>query len=248
MIVCKNCATAYTGDFCYHCGQAAATDRITVRQILTDTFFSVVKVNRGFLFTVKELSLRPGAAIEAYVAGKRLLYYAPHKYLFLIGTIATFLTARYRPFSGEYASGMIFNGGINAFFREFLQYADAYTTVINIITIPVFALFSWLLFRAHAFNYAENLVLNAYITSQQLLLFILLVPALEVMPAAKTWLLPGYTLLTVVYNGWVYVAFFRSQKIKIRNGIVRAAVAMLLAYLGQLLFNLLVFYGQRQWL
>ena len=237
-MVCKNCTCSFDGLYCYHCGQPAATRRITTREILTDILFSVVKVNRGFLFTAKELSLRPGEAIRLYLAGQRVAYYAPHKYLFFIGAVTSFLTSRYHSFSGEYSSVRAFDGGTHSFLRAFFAYADTYATLINIVTIPVFALFSFLLFRRSGYNYAEHLVLNTYITAQQLLLFIGWLPLAQVLPVRSDGLLGLYVAVTLAYNLWVYVQFCGSRT---AAGVLRAVAAMGLAYLGQLLLNLLFF-------
>jgi hypothetical protein len=237
-MVCKNCTHAFEGLYCYHCGQPAATSRITTREILTDALFSVVKVNRGFLFTARELSLRPGKAIRLYLAGQRVTYYAPHKYLFFIGAITSFLTSRYHTFSGGYTSVNAFGGDTHSFFGAFFAYADAYATLINIVTIPVFALFSFLLFRRSGYNYAEHLVLNTYITSQQLLLFIIWLPLTQAVPLPVDGLLGLYVAVTLGYNLWVYVQFCGART---AASLLRAIAAMGLAYLGQLLLNLLFF-------
>jgi hypothetical protein len=237
-MVCKNCTRPFEGLYCYHCGQPAATRRITTREILTDTLFSVVKVNRGFLFTAKELSLRPGAAIRRYLAGQRVAYYAPHKYLFFIGAVTSFLTSRYHSFSSEYTSVDAFGGDTHSFLRAFFAYADTYATLINIVTIPVFALFSFLLFRRSGYNYAEHLVLNTYITAQQLLLFIGGSPC----PGCRYGLTGCWACtwpLRWAYNLWVYVQFLRRRT---AASVLRAVAAMGLAYLGQLLLNLLFFH------
>ncbi len=238
-MVCKNCTRPFEGLYCYHCGQPAATHRITTREILTDAIFSVVKVNRGFLFTAKELSLRPGKAIQLYLAGQRVTYYAPHKYLFFIGAVTSFLTSRYHSFSDEYTSVGSFDGGTHTFLRAFFQYADTYATLINIVTIPVFALFSFLLFRRSGYNYAEHLVLNTYITSQQLLLFIGWLPFTRAMPLPVDWLLGLYVAITLGYNLWVYLQFCGART---AASLLRAVAAMGLAYLGQFLLNLLFFH------
>ncbi len=238
-MVCKNCTHAFEGLYCYHCGQPAATSRITVREILSDAIFSVVKINRGFLFTARELSLRPGRAIGNYIAGQRVTYYAPHKYLFFIGAVTSFLTSRYHSFSDQYTAAGSFDEGTHAFLRAFLAYADAYATLINIVTIPVFALFSFLLFRRSGYNYAEHLVLNTYITSQQLLLFILWLPLTQAMPLPVDGLLGLYVAVTLGYNLWVYVQCCGART---AASLLRAVAAMGLAYLGQLLLNLLFFH------
>jgi hypothetical protein len=207
-------------------------------EILKDALFSVVQVNRGFLFTAKELSLRPGTAVRDYLSGHRVDYYSPPKYLFFIGAITSFLTTRYHPFSGEYTSAGAFDGGVHAFLIAFFQYADVYATLVNVISIPVFALFSFLLFLRSGYNYAEHLVLNGYITAQQLLLFIAWLPLTRVAPLPVHWLLGGYVAVTLGYNLWTYVQFYR---VRTAAGWLLAVAAMGLAYLGQFLLNVLFY-------
>ncbi len=93
------------------------------------------------------------------------------------------------PFLEEYTSAGAFGGGIHVFLIAFFQYADRYATLINVISIPVFALFSFLLFHRSGYNYAEHLVLNAYITSRQLLLYIGRLPLTNVIPLPVDWML-----------------------------------------------------------
>ncbi len=236
--ICKNCAHCLDGPYCCNCGQSAGTRRIMTGEVLKDALFSVVQVNRGFLFTAKELSLRPGKAVQGYLTGHRVDYYSPHKYLFFIGAITSFLTSRFHSFSGEYKSAGAFDGSLHAFLGAFFQYADAYATLVNVISIPVFALFSFLLFRRSGYNYAEHLVLNAYITAQQLLLFIGWLPLTRVVPLPVHWMLGLYVAITLGYNLWAYLQFCG---VRTGSGFARVVAAMVLAYLGQFLLNLLFF-------
>jgi hypothetical protein len=240
--VCKNCQTASKGNFCYHCGQAIATRRLEVKQLVSETFFSVVNVNRGqgFIYTVKALCTRPGEAIRQYIQGRRIVYYPPHKYLLLIGAVAAFFSTRYHFFSGQPTSGFL-SMEADSLLVAFWLYADTYTTLINIVTIPVFALFSWL-FRRKAYNYAENIVLNAYITSQQLLLFICMVPLFEFYSTASGYLINFYIVATLLYNVWVYKQFFELNR---WTGVLCAGFIILSAYVCQFLLNLLFFIAAR---
>ncbi len=102
----------------------------------------------------------------------------------------------------------------------------------------MFALFSFLLFRRSGYNYAEHLVLNTYITSQQLLLFIGWLLLTRALPVPAEGMLGLYVALTLGYNLWVYVQFCGART---AAGFMRAFVAMGLGYLGQLLLNLLFF-------
>lgn len=239
-IVCKNCHTASKGNYCYHCGQAITTRRLEVKQLLSETFFSVVNVNQGqgFIFTLKSLCTKPGEVIREYIQGRRIVYYPPHKYLLLIGAVAAFFSTRYHFFSGQPASGIL-DEEADSLLAGFWLYADTYTTLINIVTIPVFALFSWL-FRRKAYNYAENIVLNTYITSQQLLLFICMVPVFVFYSTAPgyVYLIDCYIVATMLYNVWVYKQFFGFRR---WTGVLCAGLIMLSAYVCQFLLNLLFF-------
>jgi hypothetical protein len=236
-IVCKNCMNTCSGNFCYHCGQRTATGRLTLRQLGLSAFFTLTNVNQGFLYTIQALWRRPGKAVREYAAGRRVNYYPPHKYVLLIGAAATFFAARYQFFSTRYAF-MGEQAVTDTLPAGFLAYADTYTTVINVVTIPVFALFSWWLLSKNAWNYAENMVLNSYITAQQLLLFVCMAPLFEIHFFPHQFLLPFYILLTLLYNVWVYVQFFRLSGWK---GFALATVVMVAAYGCQFLLNLLFF-------
>jgi hypothetical protein len=81
-------------------------------------------------------------------------------------------------------------------------------------------------------------VLNAYITSQQLLLFICMVPVFEVYSTAPGYLIDSYIVATLLYNVWVYKQFFGFKR---WTGVLCAALIMLSAYVCQFLLNLLFF-------
>ncbi|QHT71775.1 DUF3667 domain-containing protein [Rhodocytophaga rosea] len=234
--VCKNCNTPCKGNYCYHCGQATATRQLEVKPLLWEAFFSVVDVNQGFIFTLKSLCIKPGEAIREYIEGRRIKYYPPHKYVLLIGAVAAFFSTRYHFFSGQPTSGIL-SIASDSRLAGFWLYADTYTTLINIITIPVFAIFSWLL-RRKAYNYAENIVLNTYITSQQLLLFVSMVPLFECYSTTPRYVINFYVVVTLLYNVWVYKQFFGFKR---WTGVLCAAFMMFSAYICQFLLNLLFF-------
>jgi hypothetical protein len=238
VIICKNCKTVCEGNycFCYHCGQSTTTCRLEVSKQLSESFFSVVMVNKGFLFTVKSLTTMPGKAIREYIQGHRVVYYPPSKYLLLIGAIVAFFSTRYHFFSGQLTSVMV-SEEADTLLSSFWVYADTYTTVINILTIPVFAFFTWM-FRSATYNFAENIVLNTYITAQQLLLFICMVPIFEIYATTPQYLLDFYIVVTLIYNVWVYKQFFELQS---WTGVISAALILIPAYISQFLLNLLIF-------
>ncbi|MCB0631023.1 MAG: DUF3667 domain-containing protein, partial [Lewinella sp.] len=64
---CKNCNQTAGGNFCAHCGQSTKVDKINLPNFLRELSEGVFQINRGFFFTLKELFVRPGYSIRAYL-------------------------------------------------------------------------------------------------------------------------------------------------------------------------------------
>jgi len=243
-MVCQNCEKDFEGNYCHNCGQKSTVERITFLGLLSEAFYEVIHFEKkeGFLKTVKVLTFDPGKSIRSYLEGKRKKLYPSSKYLFFIGAIATILTLRYHFFSHNVhelpLEDLLYSS--KEFLINFSIYVEEYTTIINIITIPVFTLFSWVFFRYSGKNYAENLILNTYITAHQLALIIVFAPFFEFFPAMKDpILIPLYVVLTLVYNYWVLKDFFGVAGISEH---ARVVLAIFYSYIGQLIVNLIVFY------
>jgi len=107
-ILCKNCNSKLTGDYCSECGQAVKDMNLS--------FFSFIKEFTGNLFsldskiflTLNYLITKPGYLSTEYVVGKRMTFTLPSRlYLFIsIFVIALFSliqqdSTRYMKFSTE---------------------------------------------------------------------------------------------------------------------------------------------------
>jgi hypothetical protein len=249
-INCPNCAHDYFGNFCNECGQKSTDLKYTLKGMLYDIFFSTFHIEKkGLPYTIRELILRPGIAINKVVNGQRLYLYPAFKYLVLMGAIVIIFSLRYNFFHNE-ATQISENKTLpmwlgldmehEVFLENFFKFAEDEATLLNIMAVPVFALFSWLLLSRGRYNFAENLILNTYITAQQLFFLLWLVPFFEIFQA-KQLLIGIYTISMMVYNGWVFIQFFSYGKNKWAT-IVLTIFAVLLAYIYQLPINILVYY------
>lgn len=93
IIACKNCATRYRGRYCPSCGQKARTGRLNWMALWDNLAYSVTNMDRGFLFTVKELFTRPGYMMQDYILGKRINYFRPFSMMVILTTVYVFLAA-----------------------------------------------------------------------------------------------------------------------------------------------------------
>lgn len=236
MVTCKNCANVFTGKYCNQCGQSANVKRFSFGYFLKESFFSSLDIENGFFTTLWVLLVRPGRAIREYLEGRRVSLYVPAKFLVLFGAIATFLAVRYQLFTqGEYSASL---PGLSAYLQSFFNYAEENTTVINLISIPAFALSTFLVFRRKGYNYTEHLILNIYITAMQLVMLIVFFPLLEFAPSLHREIILCYTAITILYNAWAYIRFFEIRKPK---QLLQLLLVLLLAYLGQFVLNLVLY-------
>ena len=89
---CLNCHDHYTGRFCPRCGQAAITDRFSMK-VAAENFADAYGMGeRGMFRTMRDLILRPGYLILDYLRGMRVSYFAPFKLFFLLFALSTLVT------------------------------------------------------------------------------------------------------------------------------------------------------------
>ncbi|MGB3465701.1 MAG: DUF3667 domain-containing protein [Cyclobacteriaceae bacterium] len=234
---CKNCQLIYKGHYCPRCGQNAGVKKFDFSYFIKESFISSLDIENGFFPTIRLLTLRPGEALRAYLQGKRLSLTVPMRYLLVMGTIAAWISIRYKIFAGENA-GEAPIALLNFIEKEFWEYATEFLTVLNIVTVPIFALFSYLFFRSSGYNYSENLILNVYTTAHQLFFLLVCFPFIELFPVLKSELLFVYFAITLLYNIWVYLSFFDQWYL---IGLLKTAGALVTAYTVQLFVNYGIF-------
>ncbi len=160
--VCLNCEAVVPGHFCGHCGQEAHTHRFTLGHVLHEIPHTILHVDKGLFYTSKEMMLRPAATLRNYLAGQRIRHFKPLAYVLLIAGLSSFIYAvlhlhTYNP--NEPSMGP---AG-----REMQEHISAgsgkYMSWFMAGSLPLTALITWGLLRRVRFNYAECLIINAYI-------------------------------------------------------------------------------------
>lgn len=233
-------------------------ERFTVKGMINDELYNLMHLERRkFFYTAWDLTVRPAESIKKLLSGYRRYLYPYFNYLILVGTITIFLSVRYKFFVSGYDIGDQNNVledilgwmGFDRQFRiDFFSYAEEFATIVNIVAIPVFALMSFVFFRRCRYNLAEHFVLNVYIGAQQLFFLWFTIPFLELFPNAKDIVIAIYTVLTIIYNIWVFTTFFEGNK---ALNIIKSIVAITIAFILQTPLNYGVFYLLRpfiQWL
>lgn len=149
-----------------------------MRQWVADELFLF---DKGFLFTVKEVMLRPVATVESYLSGATVRYANPYKLLIIVLSLFALLISVASPsvnvssLLDEWPSAWSMDS-FSYFMENWPQ-----LLVINVFfyfafTQPLWSLFGWLFFRKRGFNYVEHLIAWSYF-SCSLLTWILVVVA-----------------------------------------------------------------------
>lgn len=240
MIFCKNCGSEVAENYCPKCGQKSDTHRFTIKHILHDFFHSFTHVDSGILYLIKELFIRPGTVIREYTEGKRKKYFNPFQYLVLSTAAVVFITIKF-DLSTLIMGNVQMKGELaGAFQQQFIKFLYQYFNVFQFGIIPVTSLYSYLFFRKSGYNYAENLVLNSFLTAQRHLIFILFSPLLYAFKDSAQKINSAFLFLYTIYFIWAYLGFFK-PKGKIW-AVIKALIISILFFVTSGIIILLVFY------
>ena len=206
---CANCLRAIDASdqrFCPACGQATPAHRIDWHFLGHELEHSVLHMDRGILFTLRRLVLRPGDLLRDYIDGRRADIVKPLMLLMILSAAIVFLTS-------ALGTGVVVHPrGETAAQAEFLRQLDDWMTghfvLVTLLLLPLEALAFKLVFGGkRGLNYPEWLVVTAYLTSQTLLFWILGLLLQRWVPQVPQWVL----LLSAVYATFTLVQFFRDE-------------------------------------
>jgi len=233
---CLNCGHLLAECYCSKCGQKASTHRYSLKHFIEHDFIhGVWHVDKGILFTLKELFTRPGHGVREYVQGKRAYYFNFVTLIVLILAISALLA----PYSHIKMSDLMPEAS-KAAMNSFESFMTRYPKIILLIAIPLNSIFSFVWFRKAGFNYAEHLVLNSYKTAAELILglvfalFTIFYTNINVL-AVLYFLLSGGG--GIIYGVWFYSQFFSKSdysktEIMVRSILIPLSFMLLSLILG----------------
>ncbi len=208
-MICKNCGNVAHANYCSHCGQKTDLPTLDFSYLIKELSENVFQLQRGFFFTVKNLFVAPGKSINAYLKGQRKPYFKPISYLFLLSTIYLLVTLALgeNTWMGDFISGWLEgvreNGEEASPLILWMSEKYAYTALL---LIPVFSLASYLSFFKYKKTYVEHIVINAFITGQQAIIYSIFA-GLGVFMESEYWEILPF-LVSMTYNIWAYYQLF----------------------------------------
>lgn len=194
--------------FCPACGQPTPPHRIDWHFLGHELEHSVLHMDRGVLYSLKELMLRPGHLMRAYLDGQRAKQVKP---LLLIMMSAAVVVLLSKYLAGGSVLGGLATGGTDAAAmptalaatsKAIGEWMNAYFAACTLVLLPFEALMFRMAFhRVGALNYPVWLVITAFLTVQTFVFWSIALLVQPWMPQAPVWSVlvsTGYGIFSLV--------------------------------------------------
>ncbi len=199
---CPHCHSEVPGAFCTHCGLPQKVTKINGQYLLSE-IGSVLNLDKGIFFTVRELLLRPGVSVRKFILEDRKRLVKPIFFIIVCSLVYSLLQ-RWLHFEDGYLGS-----GLNEL--EESNVITLYTWVsqnygyVNILMAFVIAFWVRIFFRKNGYNFFEILVLLCYVMGIGMLMYAVL-GVLDSLTGYKV--LDTGSMLVFLYISWAIGSFF----------------------------------------
>ncbi len=211
--ICKNCTGEIALNFCPNCGQKKSK-RIDKTYIKDEIQYTLLHMNKGFFYSLKNLLKAPGTTAREYLEGNRVNHYKPILLVFVISGLSAFIS---HTFIHPEVVLESFNQPNNVLTNpDFNNYIYKYQSLIMLASTPLMAFFTWLFFKKWGYNYYENIVINAfYFACLQTLSIIIILPIQYLLRSDPFLFLIIPTVLTFILligvTLWFYIDLYKNK-------------------------------------
>ncbi|WP_339756109.1 DUF3667 domain-containing protein [Algoriphagus aquimarinus] len=201
---CKKCELEISGNFCTNCGNAAELRRIDGRYIANEVT-SVLNFDRGILYTIKELLIRPGLTVRKFIVEDRNRLVKPVIFIIISSLLYSVLRGLLNFEDGYvYYDNSTYSTATVMF--EWVQNNYGYGNLIMGVFI---ALWTKLLFRKHPYNFYEILILLCFVMGIGMIILAVF-GAVQGLTDLKVLQFGG--MLFFIYSTWAIGQFFDGKK------------------------------------
>jgi hypothetical protein len=163
---CKNCDTELNSNFCPKCGQPKVLKRIDSHYIIHE-IQHVLHLERGFLYTIKELVVNPGENVKKYLSENRTRLVKPIIFIILTSLIYS-LSSYFFHFQDGYLAYLESDTSSTG---KIFKWAQDHLGYSNIIMGVFVAFWTKLFFRKYHYNIFEILILFCFAFGISMLIY-----------------------------------------------------------------------------
>jgi hypothetical protein len=244
---CANCGTAVDLHYCPNCGQKHAEGRLHMGHLLSEFAHNYLGTDSGFFFTLRQMLLRPGHAINEFLDGKRRPYLKPVQFYLLMLTLFFVVSELLNVNPLEMGSRVNRDLGIRP--STELLAKKKYQQTVEVLSQNMKVIFSTLLFmlaftmkllyRKRPYTFTELLVFTLYLYGASYL-FSCLLSLLMVAHLPHTLhsvLNATIYLLSTVYTAWAIYQFYGGGGVR---GWLKAGATYLVSFLFLIVLSVVV--------
>ena len=251
MTDCKNCATAFEGNYCPECGQKASTKRFSTKILFSELIDKLLPIDRGILYSSWLMLTRPGSTIRDYLNGKRAKLTKPFQFLLIMVAISLIFFSK-EDFSKGMQAGMQVTSSdpekarstaAQAFSQQWMQWISDNMTALIVGIIPFMALVARWFFRKRDLNLAEHVVVGCYLVGGSTLAGLPIMLAFRLMGknAYSPEMSGFFGLIYVAFCAWGYISLFKEYKAW--NTGFKALLVVILGYFLYILVMMIVLFA-----
>ena len=173
MLSCKNCSTEFDGHYCSNCGQKYIDQRFKLKDSIAWAFHSIFNFDKGFLHTSKEMLLHPGKVVHEFLDGITIRYAHPFRFIFIWASLAAILGVWAGTFED---TGLAMNQAMGVDdeaiqrSKKIQSFMGQYMSFVMLLMIPLYAFWSFKIFKSKGYNYAEHLIANSFAMSSSIMI------------------------------------------------------------------------------
>lgn len=205
MTNCGNCDSAITGNYCQNCGQPVKLKRIDAHYIIHEVEH-ILHFEKGILFTVRELLIRPGQNVKDFLHNNRSRLVKPIIFLIVTSLIYS-LASHFFHVEDGYVKMEDAKKSTSAIIFKWIQDHYGYSNILMGIFI---AWWTKLFFRKQGYNIYEILILLCFAMGMGMLIFAVFA-ATQGLTHVKVMQVGGY--VGVAYCAWAIGQFFDGRKV-----------------------------------
>jgi hypothetical protein len=201
---CKICNSEVSKNYCSNCGQPLVLKRINGGYLVHE-IEHVLHFERGILYTIRELLLRPGTNIKKFLSHDRSRLVKPVIFIIVTSLIYTVISHFF------HIQGIVSHDlAQQSTAAKIFTWTQSHMGYSNIVMGALIAVFIKVFFIKHNYNYFEILILLCFVMGFGMLIFAIFA------------LLEGIThidlkkisaVLAIGYCSWAIGHFFNPRKV-----------------------------------
>jgi hypothetical protein len=221
---CANCGTTVTIHYCPNCGQKHAEGRLHMGYLLSEFAHNYLGTDSGFFFTVREMLVRPGHAVNEFLNGKRRPYLKPVQFYLLLLTlffvVSELLNVNPLEMGDQVNRDLGIQPGVELTskkqYQRLMEVLSTNMKVIVTLLLLVLALTMKMLYRKRPYTFTELLVFNLYVYGVSYLFSCLLtfLMVIQLPHSVHAVLNATIYLLSAVYVMWAIRQFYGGKGVR----------------------------------